>query len=167
MGKKWKQWQTIFLVYKITVDGDCSHEIKRRLLLGRKTVTNLDSVLKSRDSFFFFSFLSISGSRLFYKKLCTFLQHNPRDRPQHLPPPWRSWPTVLLWWRKQGTCFGHVRRLCQTRWCLWRTRWWRSIWTWSTSLSVDTSGIRLQTQKCMQNTSWEQTGVPDQLGKNI
>ena len=40
---------TIFLGSKITVDGDCSHEIKRRLLLGRKTMTNLDSVLKSRD----------------------------------------------------------------------------------------------------------------------
>ena len=35
--------------YKITADGDCSHEIKRHLLLGRKTVTNLDSILKSRD----------------------------------------------------------------------------------------------------------------------
>ena len=35
---------------KITADGDCSHEIKRRLLLGRKTMTNLDSILKSRDS---------------------------------------------------------------------------------------------------------------------
>ena len=34
---------------KITADGDCSHEIKRRLLLGRKAVTNLDSILKSRD----------------------------------------------------------------------------------------------------------------------
>ena len=38
-----------FLGSKITVDGDCSHEIKRRLLLGRKVMTNLDSVLKSRD----------------------------------------------------------------------------------------------------------------------
>ena len=35
--------------YKITADGDCSHEIKRRLLLGRKAMTNLDSILKSRD----------------------------------------------------------------------------------------------------------------------
>ena len=40
---------TISLGSKITVDGDCSHEIKRRLLLGRKAMTNLDSVLKSRD----------------------------------------------------------------------------------------------------------------------
>ena len=39
----------IFLGSKITVDGDCSHEIKRHLLLGRKTITNLDSILKSRD----------------------------------------------------------------------------------------------------------------------
>ena len=39
----------IFLGSKITVDGDCSHEIKRRLLLGRKAMTNLDSLLKSRD----------------------------------------------------------------------------------------------------------------------
>ena len=39
----------IFLGSKITVDGDCSHEIKRHLLLGRKAMTNLDSLLKSRD----------------------------------------------------------------------------------------------------------------------
>ena len=39
----------IFLGSKITVDGDCSHDIERRLLLGRKAMTNLDSVLKSRD----------------------------------------------------------------------------------------------------------------------
>ena len=38
-----------FLGSKITVDGDCSHEVKRRLLLGRKVMTNLDSILKSRD----------------------------------------------------------------------------------------------------------------------
>ena len=49
MGKQWKQWDFIFLGSKITADGDCSHEIKRRLLLGRKAMTNLDSILKSRD----------------------------------------------------------------------------------------------------------------------
>ena len=48
MGKQWKQWQT-FSGSKITADGDYSHEIKRCLLLGRKVVTNLDSILKSRD----------------------------------------------------------------------------------------------------------------------
>ena len=49
MGKQWKQWLTIFLGSKITADGDCSHEIKRCLLLGRKVMTNRDSLLKSRD----------------------------------------------------------------------------------------------------------------------
>ena len=50
MGKQWKQCQTLFFLgSKITTDGDCSHEIKRRLLLGRKVITNLDSILKSRD----------------------------------------------------------------------------------------------------------------------
>ena len=50
MGKQWKLCQTLFLGgSKITADGDCSHEIKRCLLLGRKVMTNLDSILKSRD----------------------------------------------------------------------------------------------------------------------
>ena len=50
MGKQWKQCQNfIFLGSKITADGDYSHEIKRRLLLGRKAMTNLDSMLKNRD----------------------------------------------------------------------------------------------------------------------
>ena len=50
MWRQWKQWQTLFSwALKITADGDCSHEIKRRLLLGRKAMTNLDSILKSRD----------------------------------------------------------------------------------------------------------------------
>ena len=49
MGKQWKQWRLYFLGSKITEDGDCSHEIKRHLLLGRKAVTNLDSILKSRN----------------------------------------------------------------------------------------------------------------------
>ena len=50
MEKQWKQCQT-FLggCSKITVNGECSHEIKRHLLLGRKVMTNLDSILKSRD----------------------------------------------------------------------------------------------------------------------
>ena len=52
MGKQWKQWLTLFFGRrdsKITADGDCSHKIKRYLLLGRKVMTNLDSILKSRD----------------------------------------------------------------------------------------------------------------------
>ena len=50
MGKQWKQCQTLFLgASKITADGDCRHEIIRRLLLGRKVMTNLDNIFKSRD----------------------------------------------------------------------------------------------------------------------
>ena len=51
-GKQWKQTVTdfIFLGSKTTADGDCSHEIKRQLLLGRKAVTNQNSILKSRDN---------------------------------------------------------------------------------------------------------------------
>ena len=48
-GEQLKECQTLFWGSKITADGDCSHEIKRRLLLGRKAMTNLDSLLKSRD----------------------------------------------------------------------------------------------------------------------
>ena len=49
MGKQWKQCRLYFGGSKITADGDYSHEIKRRLLLGRKVMTNLNSILKSRD----------------------------------------------------------------------------------------------------------------------
>ena len=48
LGVFWGCWQTIYLDSK-TADGDCSHEIKRSLLLGRNVMTNLDSILKSRD----------------------------------------------------------------------------------------------------------------------
>ena len=52
MGKQWKQvsnFVVFFFCSKITADGDCSHKIIRHLLLGRKVMTNLDSILKSRD----------------------------------------------------------------------------------------------------------------------
>ena len=49
MDQQWKLRDFIFWGSKITADGDCSHEIKRHLFLGRKTVTNLDSIFKSRD----------------------------------------------------------------------------------------------------------------------
>ena len=52
MGKQWKVTDCIFWGSKITADGDCRHEIKRRLLLGRKTMTNLDSILKRQTHYF-------------------------------------------------------------------------------------------------------------------
>jgi len=48
MGKQWKHGLTLFF-WAPKSDGDCSHEIKRRLLLGRKVITNLDSILQSRN----------------------------------------------------------------------------------------------------------------------
>ena len=49
MGKQWKESQTLFFGLQITADGACSHDIKRHLLLGRKVMTNLDSICKHRD----------------------------------------------------------------------------------------------------------------------
>ena len=49
MGKQWKQWLAYFQGSKITSDGDCSHEIKKHLLFGRKVMTNLDRIFKNRD----------------------------------------------------------------------------------------------------------------------
>ena len=51
MRKKWKQWDFIFMGSKITAVGDCSHDIKRCLLLGRKAMRNLDSILKNTHHF--------------------------------------------------------------------------------------------------------------------
>ena len=48
MGKQWKQWETLFSWTQKSLQMDCSHEIKRHLVLGRKAMTNLDSILKSR-----------------------------------------------------------------------------------------------------------------------
>ena len=50
MEKQWKQWLTLFLGGSKITAGDCSHEIERHLLLGSKVMTNLDSILKRRDS---------------------------------------------------------------------------------------------------------------------
>ena len=62
MEKQWKPWQTLFWGgSKITADGDCSHEIKRHLFLGRKVMTKLDSILKSRDITFVNRSSSIEG----------------------------------------------------------------------------------------------------------
>ena len=58
-------------------------------------------------------------------------------------------------WMFIAVLFLIVKKL---RW----TTWQRSRWTWSTSLSTDTWGIHIQTQKCLQNSSWEQTGVSDE-----
>ena len=94
MGKQWKQWQTLFgRLQKITANGDCNHEIQRRLLLERKAMTNLDSILKGRDitlptkahlvkAFFFFFQLSCVDWELDYKE-------------SWAPKSWCFWTVVL------------------------------------------------------------------------
>ena len=62
----------IFLGSKTTADGDCSHEIKRRLLLGRKVMTNLDSILKSRD--ITLSTKSVQSKLWFFQWSCIFVR---------------------------------------------------------------------------------------------
>ena len=80
------RWETmrdfIFLGSKITADGDCSHEIKRHLLLGRKTMTNLDSILKSRDITWYFYGMVLPAygtSRLlwYFQQSCTDVRVGP------------------------------------------------------------------------------------------
>ena len=66
IGKQWKQWQILFSwAPKITVNSDFSYKIKRCLLLGRKALTNLDSVLKSKD-------ITLPTNRSIYSKLWFF-----------------------------------------------------------------------------------------------
>ena len=91
MGKQWKQGQTLFWGgFKITADGDCRHEIRRHLLLGRKAMTNLDSILKSRDIITFAN----KGS---HSQSCSFsirdmkLDHKESWGPKN----WCFWSVVL------------------------------------------------------------------------
>ena len=75
----------IFLVSKITADSDCSHEIKRHLLLGRKAMTNLDSVLKGRASIQYRA-LNLDWRLVSYMILYMFQCHSPKS-PRPLPLP--------------------------------------------------------------------------------
>jgi len=90
MGKKWKQWHFIFLGSKITVDCNCSHEIKRCLLLGRKAMTNLDNVLKSRRHHF-----SVKGPYShghIVQQSCSDVRAGQREGRE---PNWCFWTVVL------------------------------------------------------------------------
>ena len=89
MGKQWKQWETIFLSSKITADADCSHEIKRCLLLGRKTMTNLDSIL---NRYFADKGLSSLSNEFSSSHVCMWeLDH----KQSWVQKNWSFWTTVL------------------------------------------------------------------------
>ena len=92
MGKQWKQWQAIFWGSKITADGDCSHEIKRRLLLGRRVMTNIDSSWKSRDQ----SFANKGPSGQSYGFSSSHVQMWELDyKESWVPKNWCFWTVVL------------------------------------------------------------------------
>ena len=74
----------IFLGSKITADGDCSHEIKKRLLLERKVMINLDSILKSRD-------ITLPAKVHLVKAMASLVA----QRLKHLPPMWETWVRSL------------------------------------------------------------------------
>jgi len=103
MGKQWKQWQTIFLGSKITADGDCSHEIKRCLLLGRKAKTNIDSILKSRDITLLTKVCLVSSVQFNHSLMSNSLWAH---EPQHARPPCPS-PTPGV----------HPNSCPLSRWC--------------------------------------------------
>ena len=91
MGKQWKQWETIFLGSKITADGDCSHEIQRHLLLGRKAIFNLDRILKSRD---YFANKDPSSQSYGFSSSCVWMWKLDYKE-SWAPKNWRFWPVVL------------------------------------------------------------------------
>ena len=92
MRKQWKQWQTLFSVgSKITAYGDCSHEIKRHLLLGRKVMTNLDSILNNR--YYFANKGPSSQSYVFSSSHVWMWQLDYKE--SWAPKNWCSWTVVL------------------------------------------------------------------------
>ena len=77
MANRWEIMETvrdfIFLGSKINADGDCSHEIKRRLLFGRKVMTNLDSILKSREITHYFANKGPSSQGCGFSSSCVWM----------------------------------------------------------------------------------------------
>ena len=132
MGKQWKTVRDfIFLVSKITADGDCSHEIKRCLFLGRKAMANLDSIFKSRD-------ITLLTKVCLLKAMLFFSSHAWMWELDHkeswAPKKWCFW-TFVVW-----------RRLLSNPWAARRekqsilkeinpeyTHWKDWCWNWSSN----------------------------------
>ena len=125
MGKQWKQWKTIFLGSKITVDGDCSHEIKRHLLLGRKAMTNLDSVLKSRNITLLTKVRIVKAMSLLFNTLSRFVI-------AFLP---RSKCLLISWWQSPSTVILEPKNIKAVTVSiyplLFTMKWWDQMpWSW-------------------------------------
>ena len=111
MEKQWKQCQTLFLGgSKITADGDCSHEIKRRLLLGRKVMTNLDSIFKSRD-IILPTKVRLVKAMVFPVVMCGCESWTVK-KAEH----WRIDAFEVWWWRKLWRVPWTARRSNQSQW---------------------------------------------------
>ena len=159
---------------------------------SRRVAGNWDFTLKGLMHKLTHSETQNRGSSLKYMALqpTCMLQHTPRQHPLQLQPLSQDDPSKpsMTWDTTSQVVSTHLHLYCQggpslacprtplgysySRPCLLAKppaitvyevpRWRRSRWTWGASLSMDTPGTHLQTQKCMQNTCWEQTGVPDQ-----
>ena len=128
----------IFLGSKITADGDCSHEIKRRLLLGRKAVTNLDNILKSRDI--------ILPTKVRLVKAMVFpVVMNGRwelDHKEVMPKNWCFW--IVVWRRLLRVPWTTRKSVLNIHWKDWCWSWnfntlatwckelthWKRLWCW-------------------------------------
>ena len=97
MGKQWKQCQTLFFEdFKITADGDCNHEIKRCLCLGRKIMTNLNSIFKNRD-ITLSTKLCLVKTMVFPVVMYGFLELDYKEI--WAPKNWCFWRRLLCWKR--------------------------------------------------------------------
>ena len=114
MGNRWgnsgnSDW-LCFLGSKITADGDCSHEIKRHLLLGRKVMTNLDRILKSRDITFLTKVCIINAI------VFSVVMYRCESWTIKKVECWRTDAFELWCWRRQGSRTGEPDRECCSPW---------------------------------------------------
>ena len=129
-GKKWKQWQIfIFLGSKITMDSDCSHEIKRHLLLGRKAMTNQDSVLKS--SHYFANKGSYSQSYGFSSSHVWMWELN--HRKGWMPKNWCLWTVVLEKAHENPLDGKEIKPVNPKGTQPWILHWKDWCWSWSSN----------------------------------
>ena len=139
MGKQWKQWETVFWGLIITADGNCSHEIKRCLLLGRKAMTNLDNTLKSRP---YFADKGPSSQSCGFSSGCVWM--------------WELDHKKAEWWRTDTFELWCWRRLLGVPWTV--RRWNQSILQ-ETSPKYSLEGLMLKLTlqsfgHLMQRTDW-------------
>ena len=143
-GEKWKEWPFIFLGSKITVDGDCSHEIKRCLLLRRKVMINLDSILKKQRHYFADKGLSSQSYAMVFPVVMYGCESWPIKKAEH----WRIDAFELWCWRTKSVLNVHCKDWCWSwssntlaTWCKEPALWKRS-WCWERLRAGEEGGDR-------------------------